>query len=185
MVDSSLNLFLCFLITNDALENNLSAGTEVAVLFIPKTGRKEYVLPKSFRPISLTFFLLKTLEKVIDRYITRRDVALATRPIHYNQPAYRRGKSTETTLISFIDRVEKALEDKEIALCAFLDIEGAFDSSATSLLVSGLTSKNVDTTTIRWLKSMLSNRKAKIEMFQTSIEIATTRGCPQGLSSEL
>lgn len=30
LVDSSLNLFLCFLITNDALENNLSAGTEVA-----------------------------------------------------------------------------------------------------------------------------------------------------------
>jgi len=32
--DVSFNLFLCFLITNDALENNLSAGIEVAV--IPK-----------------------------------------------------------------------------------------------------------------------------------------------------
>lgn len=32
--DVSFKLFLCFLITNAALENNLSAGTEVAV--IPK-----------------------------------------------------------------------------------------------------------------------------------------------------
>ncbi|CAK1596004.1 unnamed protein product [Parnassius mnemosyne] len=132
-------------------------------LFIPKAGRKDYALPKSFRPINLSSFLLKTLEKVIDRYI--RDVVLA-RPINYNQ--------------SVIDRVEKAQEDKEIALCAFLDIEGAFDSSPTSLLVGGLTPKNVDPTSIRWVKSMLSNRKAKIEPFQTSIEIATTRGCPQG-----
>ncbi|CAK1588169.1 unnamed protein product [Parnassius mnemosyne] len=116
--------------------------TIVKVLFIPKAGRKDYALPKSFRPLAFLPFFLRHWKNVIDRYI--RDPALATKLIHYNQHAYRRDKSTKTALISVIDSVEKALEDKEIAVCAFPDVEGAFDSSPTSLLVGGLTSKNVD-----------------------------------------
>lgn len=152
--------------------------TTVKVLFIPKAGKKDYSMPKSFRPISLTSFLLKTMEKVIDRYI--RDEALNLMPIHHTQHAYRRGKSTETALVSLVDRIEKALEDKEIALCAFLDVEGAFDNSPTSLLVEGLVAKKVDDTTTRWVNAMLSNRRVKITLLNSSVEVLTTRGCPQG-----
>lgn len=152
--------------------------SNVKVIFIPKAGKKDYSQPKSFRPISLSSFLLKTMEKVVDRHI--RDVALVASPIHHSQHAYRKGKSTETALSSLIDRVEKAMEDKEIALCAFLDIEGAFDNSPTSLLVNGLTNKNVDPTTIRWVEAMLSHRGAKLTLHHTTIEISTARGCPQG-----
>lgn len=152
--------------------------TQVRVIFIPKAGRKDYSQPKSFRPISLTSFLLKAMEKVLDRYI--RDVALVTSPIHSSQHAYCKGKSTETALACLIDKVEKAVEDKEIALCAFLDIEGAFDNSSVSLLVNGLISKNVDSTTTRWIKSMLSHRRVKLALHETKIEVTTVRGCPQG-----
>lgn len=152
--------------------------TCVKVIFIPKAGKKDYSQPKSFRPISLSSFLLKTMEKVVDRYI--RDVALVTSPIHHSQHAYRQGKSTETALCSLIDRVEKAMEDKEIALCAFLDIEGAFDNSPTSLLINGLINKNVDPTVTRWIEGMLTHRGARLALQQTSIEISTARGCPQG-----
>lgn len=37
--------------------------TNVKVIFIPKAGKKDYSQPKSFRPISLTSFLLKTMGK--------------------------------------------------------------------------------------------------------------------------
>jgi len=41
-------------------------------VIIPRLGRSDYSDPKSFRPISLTSFLLYTLERLIDRYIKER-----------------------------------------------------------------------------------------------------------------
>jgi hypothetical protein len=42
---------------------------QVKVVFIPKPGRNSYCGPKDFRPISLTSFLLKTLERLVDRFL--------------------------------------------------------------------------------------------------------------------
>lgn len=152
--------------------------TEVKVIFIPKAGKRDYSQPRSFRPISLSSFLLKTLEKILDKHI--RDTIKIDSPIHCTQHAYSKGKSTETALLNLVDRVERAFEDKQIALCAFLDIEGAFDNTPTRTLVQGLTGKRVDQTTVRWVEAMLSNRKAKVSLHGTSLEVFTTRGCPQG-----
>ena len=35
------------------------------MVFIPKPGKDDYMLPKSFRPFSLTSFLFKTLERLV------------------------------------------------------------------------------------------------------------------------
>lgn len=71
---------------------------DVTVKFIPKGGRASYEEVKSFRPISLTSFLLKCLERIVDHHI--RDVYLAAMPLHENQHAYQSGKSTVTLLVS-------------------------------------------------------------------------------------
>ena len=39
---------------------------EVRVAFIPKAGKTSHTTPKDYRPISLSSFLLKTLEKLVD-----------------------------------------------------------------------------------------------------------------------
>jgi hypothetical protein len=65
------------------------------------------------------------MEKLVDRHI--RDGALRIHPLHRNQHAYQTGKSTETALHSVVTRIEYAIKRKDIALGAFLDIEGAFD----------------------------------------------------------
>jgi hypothetical protein len=59
---------------------------QVKVVFIPKPGRSSYCGPKDFRPISLTSFLLKSMERLVDRYL--RDETLALRPLHPNQHDY-------------------------------------------------------------------------------------------------
>ncbi|CAG9133891.1 unnamed protein product [Plutella xylostella] len=59
---------------------------EVKVVFLPKAGKDDYTSPKAYRPISLSSFLLKTLERLCDRYI--RDGALSVKPVHPNQHAY-------------------------------------------------------------------------------------------------
>ncbi|XP_061397178.1 pickpocket protein 19-like [Musca vetustissima] len=45
------------------------AWQEARVVFIPKPGKANYVTPKSSRSISLTSFLLKTMERTIDTMI--------------------------------------------------------------------------------------------------------------------
>ncbi|XP_065356355.1 uncharacterized protein LOC135950751 [Calliphora vicina] len=42
---------------------------EVKVVFIPKAGRKSEQLPKSYKPISLSSFFLRTMEKLLDSYV--------------------------------------------------------------------------------------------------------------------
>ena len=79
-------------------------------MFIPMPGRNTYSGPRDYRPISLTSFLLKTMERLVDRYL--RDEALAIVPLHPNQHAYQAGKSVETALHWLVVRAEKALDQK-------------------------------------------------------------------------
>jgi len=46
-------------------------GLPAKVVFISKFGKRDYTEPKTFRPTSLTSFLMKTLERMIDRYLTK------------------------------------------------------------------------------------------------------------------
>ena len=69
-------------------------GTKV--IFIPKAGKKGWTSPKDFRPISLTSFVLKTVERLVDRYI--RDKILTVKSLQSDQHAYRASQSTETAL---------------------------------------------------------------------------------------
>lgn len=57
------------------------------VTFLPKAGKDDYANPKAYRPISLMSFILKTLEKLIDKRI--RNIDLEAFPLNTNQHAYR------------------------------------------------------------------------------------------------
>jgi hypothetical protein len=105
-----------------------TAWRQVEVAFIPNPEKGDYIEAKAYRPISLSSVLLKTMEKLVDRFI--RVGPLKEYPRHRNQHAYQIGKSTETALHNVVTRIEKAIEHKELALCAFLDTEGAFDRTS-------------------------------------------------------
>jgi hypothetical protein len=84
------------------------------VTLIPKPG-KLYTKAKAYRPISLLFFFLKKMEKLVDG-------ALKIQPLHQNEHAYQICKSTETALHNVVTRTENAIKHKDIALGAFLDM---------------------------------------------------------------
>jgi hypothetical protein len=75
---------------------------------------------------------MKTMEKLVDRHI--RDEMLGLRPLHQYQFAYQPGKSTETALHHVITHIEQGVENREVTLGAFLDIEGAFDSTSFDII---------------------------------------------------
>lgn len=75
-------------------------------VFIPKVGGRVVILPKSFGQISLTSFLLKTMEKAVDNH-------LITDLLHPRQYVYRAGRSTETALAELTGILQKSLGEKE------------------------------------------------------------------------
>ena len=56
------------------LEHVSAAWQGARVVFLPKPGKSGYTSSKDFRPISLTSFLFKTSERLVERYV--RDVTL-------------------------------------------------------------------------------------------------------------
>lgn len=98
---------------------------EANVIFIIKPGKSDYSLAENYRPISLTSFMLKTLEILVDRYL--REEPLSISKIHEKQHAYQKGKSTINALHNMVQNIELSLSYNEYALACFIDISGAFN----------------------------------------------------------
>jgi len=151
---------------------------QVKVVFISKPGRNTYSKPRDYRPISLTSFLLKTMERLVDRYL--RDEALALVPLHPNPHAYQAGKSVETALHQLVVRVEKALDHQETALGVFLDIEGAFKNTCYDTMCDALLRHGSGHTILRWIRTTLEGRVAVATLSGFSVGFAISRDCPEG-----
>ena len=151
---------------------------KVKVVFIPKPGKSSYTQAKAYRPISLSSFMLKTLEKLVDRFIRERSPSCE--PFSKYQHAYQSGKSCQTALHEIVSRVEKSLNNKEIALGVFLDIEGAFDNTSYKSINEALLNKQISPTLNKWVSSMLKSRQILASVFGDTVAVTATRGCPQG-----
>jgi hypothetical protein len=147
------------------------------VVFIPNPCRNIYSGPRYYRSISLTPFLLKTMERLVDRYLRE---ALAIVPLHTNEHAYQAGKSVETALHQLVVRVEKALDQQEIALGAFLNIEGAFNYTCYGTMCDALVRHGSEYTIVRWIRATLEGCMAVATLNDISLRFAISRGCPQG-----
>jgi hypothetical protein len=145
---------------------------QVKVVFIPKPGRDSCGIPKDFRPISLTLFLLKTMKRLVDRFL--RDEILVLMPLQHNQHAYQAGKSVETVLHQLVVRVEKVLDQQETALGVFLDTERAFNNTSYDSMCIALAKHGVDYTIIRWIRATLEGWLAKATLggFSRSVEVS-------------
>jgi retron-type reverse transcriptase len=148
------------------------------VTFIPKPGKANYTEAKAYRPISLSSFMLKTIEKLVDRHI--RDEILGLQPLHPYQFAYQPGKTTETALQHVITCIEEAVENREVTLEALLDIEGAFDSTSHSIIIEAAKRHGLEDTICRWINFMLGKRKIIATLAGETLEGSVARGCPQG-----
>ena len=153
------------------------SSRHIRVAIIPKPG-KPLSQAKSLRPISVMSYILKTLEKLLDRHI--RDGVLVERPLHQNQFAYRAGMSTETALFQVVHRLEKSLNHREIALAAFLDSEGAFDNTSFNAIITAARERGLEETCCRWVRFIVESRlvqgrfNGKPEFFFYRVFIANT-----------
>jgi len=147
------------------------------VVFIPKVGKSSHCGPKDYRPISLTSFLLKILERVIEIWIREN---LTPGFLSDDQHAYTRGKSTESALHSVVGTIERALEYKNFAMGSFLDIEGAFNNVTAEAIIEELHLAGVEPIIALWIEKLLRQRLIVAEWGGSVLTRVACRGTPQG-----
>lgn len=133
-----------------------------------------------FRCISLSSFLLKTLEKIIDRHI-RSKIQASPTPLHGNQQhAYMEGKSTETSLHNLVTRVERSLTNKEYALWCFFDVEGVFDKATPESIEESLDREGITDQVSSGIRNMLRHRSITAELGGETHTVRTNWRLPPG-----
>lgn len=149
----------------------------IRVVFIPKAGKRSHTTVKDFRPISLSSFLLKTLERLLELYVRNK---IPRNMLSNSQHAYMKGKSVDTALYSLVNQVEGALTQKEFALVTFLDIEGAFNYVLPSAIVRALSNLGTADNIVRLIHRLLTERTVVATWGSTIKSRRVMRGTPQG-----
>ena len=110
------------MIRSHELQHIPSPWTESKGIFLPKPGKIDYNLPKSFRAITLSPVLLKLQERVILWHMHHKMVDSLSK----KQFGFKRSTSTESALHKIAHNIERRIAKKGYVLGTFLDIEGAF-----------------------------------------------------------
>lgn len=147
------------------------------VVFIPKPGKFSYSTPKDFRPLSLTSFLLKGLEKLVLWYAEEKFLS----PIlHPNLFAYRQKKSTENTLHAVVHNLEKIKTRKKCGVLVCLDIDSAFSMATPESMVGELARAGCDGLVCLWVWKLLTDRQITSNWGGAIATRQVNRGAPQG-----
>ena len=152
------------------------AWRKMNVIFLRKEGKPDYSNPKAYRPITLSNFLLKSLERIIQWYINEN---LVTKPL-YAQHAYTQGRSTESALSEVVDFIKKSINRGEKVLAVSLDCSGAFDRINFKSAAKAMGQKLIPTAINEWYTSLLESRSVSTDLLGEKVTRIPKRGSPQG-----
>lgn len=149
------------------------------VTFIAKSGKEDYTSASSYRPISLTSFLLKALERIVDQRI--KSTALTKNPLHKAQNAFISQADTSSALHNFVSNVEMHYNKKQI-ITIFGDLSKAFDVLKHSSIIEAAREKGVEEWIIAWATNMFENRiiTKHFPASNKTIHTMVKDGVPQG-----
>ena len=147
------------------------------MVFLPKPRRASHEIPKNVRPVSLTSFMLKALERLMDKRI---EESLERHPFSESQHAYRKGKSTETALHNVVGYIERNMRGRGFVLGTVIDVVGAFNQTPYEVMETGARRHGVPETIIRWIMGMLERRIVSCRQGSTTVTGQVIGGSPQG-----
>jgi hypothetical protein len=79
-----------------------------------------------------------------------------------------------------VPRIKNAIEHKDIAFGAFLDMEDAFDRTSFDIIKQDAERDGIEPVVCRWICAMLGSRNISATLSGETLAAATARGCPQG-----
>ena len=119
---------------------------------VPKTG-KDPTSTASYRPISLTSTMGKSMERIIN---TRLNWLLETNNVIANEQAgFRIHRSTSEHIAKLSQFIKDALDNKRILTAVFIDLKSAYDSVWKENLLLKLVRSGIRSNLLQWLESFL------------------------------
>ena len=170
---------LILLLFNLVLEESNWPFSNNIVKFIPKSGKKSYLKVENFRPLTLSSYFGKLLERILRTRIHKHLESHAL--LDPDQEGFQKNKSTGRYLVNFISQVEEALDKKEVPIAVMIDFQKAFDSIWIQGLLYKLNQMGIHGKMWLLLKNFLENRKVRLKLDDyESEEFPITVGLPQG-----
>ncbi len=135
--------------------------------------------PNNYQPVSILPVLSKVLEK-----IAHEQVYAHLRTSNYlsdRQSGFRKGYSTTTCLIDFLDNIYNNIENGVVSGVLFLDLKKAFNYVHHRILLCKLRSAGLTEASVNWFSSYLTHHTQYTKVNNTLSDMKEVRyGVPQG-----
>lgn len=129
---------------------------------IPLYKKGDNMLLENYRPISLLSSISKILEKIVFEQVC--NFLSAFRILTNCQHGFRKGKSTATAILQFLEQLYNYLDINNKCFGLFMDLSKAFDLIDHALLVSKLNHYGFRGKVSDWLQSYLKNRSQVVDI---------------------
>ena len=142
-----------------------------------KKGDKANV--ENYRPVSLTSFHGKVLEKIIKIYI--EDFLSSTKFVNGTQHRFSKGRSCLSNLLLFQDSVTMMLDEGSSVDIIYLDFQKAFDKVPHGRLLDKIRNAGIANKIVDWSENWLDERLQRVGIngvFSNWTEVSS--GVPQG-----
>ena len=143
-------------IFNLSLSNGIVPDKLKLAKVIPVFKKSDPKYMTSFRPISLLSIFNKLLEKIM--YVRLYSHLHHRHVLNPYQFGFRRNYSTTLALIDVVDGIYQHLDNNELVIGIYLNLQKAFDTVNHDILLSKLNIYGVRGVVHKWFKSYLSGR---------------------------
>ena len=149
------------------------------VTFLHKPHKTDYTIANSFRPITLTSYVGKIFERVLETKL--RKYLEETNQIGEEQEGFRGHRSTGRYFYKLVDYIQTHTQTGKAAAALFIDLEKAFDSIWIDGLMSKLVKAGVNGKMYDLLDSFVRTRQVRLKNGKNfSDAFKATVGLPHG-----
>ncbi len=148
------------------------------VTFIPKLGKADYSRAKAFRPITLSSFIFKAMERIILNFLKSKiDIYGKLRK---DQHAFWKESSCDLALSLMVNELEQRVQNNQYMLAIFLDIAGAFNNLKLESCIRVMQCKGIPPKVVMWYSHYLHHCMIETEVKGLKRYRCQKKGTPQG-----
>ena len=167
-------------LANLSLKEGKWIWDKAEVIFLKKSGKDTYSKPGSYRPISISSYIGKLIEKILTSRIYK--FLIKCKLYDPNQEGFTPSRNTIRYLNRLINGIKSDIQKKLTTICLFIDFEKAFDSIWKAGLIVKLHDIGIRGNILKLINDFLINRKVTVNINGVVGKIRQTSevGLPQG-----
>ena len=170
---------ICHLVNCSMETGTCPSNSKLARVIPVYKGKGSKHIYDNYRPISL----LSTFSKIVEKLIYNKVFSFLVRYeiLFESQFGFRQGHNTTHATLDFVNAIEKALENGEMAIGIFCDLSKAFDTINHRILLDKLEHYGIRDKARDWFSSYLSGREQYVDFDKKqSDRLPILTGVPQG-----